>query len=83
MNGRFAVTSLLGASLVATVLSGAAFAEEASKSEYTIPADLTPVREWKNGISPEKVQEYRQGYRSKDLLVNGDSLHRPGRAKRP
>ena len=49
-----------------------AVAAEAAKSEYNLPADLTPVREWKNGVSPEKAQEYRQGYRSKDFLINGD-----------
>ena len=34
---------LLGAILVAQVLSGAAFAEEASRSDYTIPEEITPV----------------------------------------
>jgi CubicO group peptidase (beta-lactamase class C family) len=72
MNRSVKAKALSGASLIAALLSGAAFAEEAAKPEYTLPADLSPVREWKNGVPPEKAQEYRQGYRSKDFLINGD-----------
>jgi len=72
MKRKLTVTLLLVTILVAALLSGDAFAAEAAKSEYTLPADLSPVREWKNGVSPEKAQEYRQGYRSKDFLINGD-----------
>ena len=74
MNRKLTVTLLVAAFVISTVLSRASFAEEAPKSAeaYSLPDDLTPVREWKNGISPEKVQEYRQGYRSKDFLMNGD-----------
>lgn len=65
---------LLGTILAATIFSGALFAEEPSKADkgYSIPADLSPVQAYKKGTPPEKVLEYRQGYRSKDFLINGD-----------
>ena len=43
MNRRVTAKFLLGANLLATVLSGAAFTEKASKSDYTIPEELKPV----------------------------------------
>ena len=52
MNRKPPATSLLEV-LVAAVSSGAAFAQEAPKSEYALPAELTPVREWKNGFTAE------------------------------
>lgn len=55
MNRRATARLLLGTSLVTTVLSGAAFAEEASKSGYKIPAELTPVSKWANGFTAEEA----------------------------
>ena len=40
---RTAAQLLLSANLVAAMLAGMAFAEEAANSYYTIPAELTPV----------------------------------------
>ncbi|WP_321367939.1 serine hydrolase domain-containing protein [uncultured Draconibacterium sp.] len=34
--------------------------------------ELSPVSDFKDGISPEKALEYRREYRTKDFLVNGD-----------
>ena len=62
MNRRLKVKSLLGAILVARFLSGAALAEEASKSDYAIPAELKPVWTWKNGYSAEEAQSFRRAY---------------------
>ena len=41
MNRKFIITFILAAVLAA--VSGAAFAQETSKSKYPIPVDLTPV----------------------------------------
>nr|WP_321452290.1 serine hydrolase domain-containing protein [uncultured Carboxylicivirga sp.] len=49
--------------------------EPADKKNATQPVkgtELAPVSELKEGISPEKVMEYRNSFRSRDLVINGD-----------
>ena len=62
MNRKHILILLLGVILVSTVLSGAAFAQETSKSEYTIPAELKPVWTWKNGYTDKETQYFRRAY---------------------
>jgi hypothetical protein len=54
VNRRLLVAFLSGTFLFAPFFSGAAVAEEAAKSEYTIPAELKPVRTWKTAIPPKR-----------------------------
>ena len=72
MNRGIKAKSLFAASLVAVLLSGAAFAEEAAKSEYTLPTDLTPVSEWKNGFTAEQAKKFIEGYNAKSFVVGDD-----------
>ena len=58
--------------LVAAVLSGAAFAGEAPKSEYTIPAELTPVSKWAKGFTAAEAEECRLAYSAADYVVGND-----------
>ena len=62
MNRRLQAKSLLCTILVAQVLSAAAFAQEASTSDYAIPADLKPVWTWKDGYTAEEAQSFRRAY---------------------
>ena len=62
MNRRRTAPLLLGALLAAAALSGGAVAEEASKSEYIIPAELKPVWTWQDGYSAEENQYFRRAY---------------------
>ena len=60
--------------LVATGLSGAAFAEEGSKSqeEYAIPAELKPVWAWKSGYSAEETKYFRRAYTGEAAQLQDD-----------
>ena len=71
---KISVTSMLlqSVALLAAVWPATAIAEETVDPVATLPADLSPVSKWKKAVSPEEVQEYRQNYRSKDFLINGD-----------
>lgn len=72
MNRKLTLTLLLGAILVAPVFSGAVFAEEASKSDYSIPAELKPVWTWKKGYSAEETQYFRQAYKPDSGITADD-----------
>ena len=58
--------------LAGMMLATACTQQPAENEKVNTPVKLAPVSEFKKGVPPEKVQEYRQNYRSKDFLVNGD-----------
>ena len=55
MNRSVKTKLVFGASMVAILLSGPALAAEATKPEYILLADLSPMQGWKNGVLPEKA----------------------------
>ena len=72
MNRSVTARLLLGAILAAQVLSGAAAAEEPSKSEYTIPAELKPVWTWRDGYTDEETLCFRRAYTGEAGLLADD-----------
>lgn len=72
MNRRLTMKLLLGAILAATVLAGSALAQEASESEYTIPIELTPVKEWNNGFTADQVYSFRNNYKARHFVLGDD-----------
>ena len=63
MNKRIAVFLIFVSVLVVTVFLGTFFSEAATRSDYSIPAELKPVWTWKNGYSAEESQYFRQAYK--------------------
>ena len=72
MKRKPAITFLLGAFLASSVFCGAAFSVEAAKSEYTLPADLTPVSKWKNGFTAEQAKHFIEAYNAKSFVIGDD-----------
>lgn len=43
-----------------------------AQSDYSLPKDLTPVWEWKNGFSSEQATAFRNGYQASDTFFGND-----------
>ena len=69
MNRRLTVIFLLGAILICTILSGISVAQ---KNSNTIPDDLTPVSEWKNGFTAEQAKHFIENYNAKSFVIGDD-----------
>ena len=69
---RVTAILLIAASLLATAFSESVFAESASRSEYPIPADLTPVSEWKNGFTAEQAKHFIEKFNAKSFVIGDD-----------
>ena len=58
--------------LIALVASLGAATMALAQDAYTIPADVSPVSEWKDGFTSEQAIAFRKGYQASDTFIGND-----------
>nr|WP_320192240.1 serine hydrolase [uncultured Desulfobacter sp.] len=71
MNRKLIISLLLGAVLAAAGVPVVS-AQDASKSQYPIPDDLTPVSNWKNGFTADEAKHFIEAYNAKSFVIGDD-----------